>query len=257
MAKKKRYQQFRLPRDKAPDETKHRCNFDDCWDSALPLTDYCQHHITDPLNSNIPFIYQFLPKLEDIVLEDAGYSKLPAEEIKEKHGYLYETIDWSACNRKARNEVEESSVNTSRSSTPHHFFLDGQISEASKPGTPNGRFSAMVPPKSEVNGLPRDGEMNGRVEKMEISKNILGEELFNPDQNFNENNGVAPEAGTDILKPVEKAWTLSESGSSDDDDKPIVKEDYGPIEWEGDKPLFQEGGLGTVIKVHFYDDSIK
>ena len=61
--------------------------------------------------------------------------------------------------------------------------------------------------------------MNGLVEKMEISKSILGEELFNPDQNFNENNAAAPEAGTDVQKPVEKTWTLSESGSSDDDEE--------------------------------------
>lgn len=249
MAKKKRYQQFKLPGDKVPEETKHRCNFDDCWDSALPLTDYCQCHIADLSNPNIPFIYQFLPKLEDIILEDAGYSDKTDEELREQHAKLYGTIDWSACNRKTGNEAEESSVNTSRASTPHHFFLDGHMSEASKPGTPNGRFSAMVPPKSEINGFSHEGEMHGRVENMEISKSILGEELFNPDQNFNENNAVAPEAGTDVNKPVEKTWTLSESGSSDDDEEPKVKEEYGPIEWEGEKPAFKEGGLGTIIKL--------
>lgn len=56
MAKLERYRLYELPEDKIREDTKqHRCHFDDCWKTAIPLSDFCLKHIRHQTNQ---FIYR-------------------------------------------------------------------------------------------------------------------------------------------------------------------------------------------------------
>ena len=68
MAKLERYRLYELPEDKIREDTKkHKCNFEDCWLTALPLTDYCTKHINQQSNQ---FLYPN-PQVTKILKSDA------------------------------------------------------------------------------------------------------------------------------------------------------------------------------------------
>ena len=70
-----RYRLYELAEDKIKEDTKsHRCHFEDCWKTAIPLTDFCLFHIKNQKNQ---FVYQ---------TEDSG-PESEAEEPNTSHCY--------------------------------------------------------------------------------------------------------------------------------------------------------------------------